>query len=290
MSKYTPEQKESFAQNLRLLMQKLDRSMDTVAKGTDINARTFRSYYYGEKFPRQEALQKIADYFCVPIDALFSKDDPIDIRSAMERFYHLMQRYYDNQKEYNSVEIIDIFIDKQLSKQHIHSNFLSMCNALGINIEYISIIPEESLEELAVDDEYDTNDIAVNIKKEEKLSISDIELMKKFFEGDSIKANSIQQIADTFKAVLAQNTVSFAKNKTGLDITAQEIKDGMYTEKDIEDIPIIVRISCIKDIQSLDEVHHKFLKDLFTEPKEYSLSELIGLEKDFIDAFYDIFL
>ena len=290
MSNYTPEQKELFAKNLRLLMQKLNVSRDTVAKAIGMSTGTFKSYYYGEKFPKQEKLQRIADYFKVPVDSFFTPEDPIIKRGEMIKFYQQMKRYFEELNQSSPIDIIDNFINSQISESKVHFTFLNMCNILGINIEYISTIPSDTLEELTFDAEYDTDDIATKIAQDELKFTPDSELMKKLFENAPDTAASVQRVMDMLRTVIVPNRVKNAKNKTGLELTANEIKDGLYTKENIADIPIIVRIGAFKEIKSVNEIKAKTLKDLLFNPKEYTLSEFIDLEEDFIDAFYDIFL
>lgn len=290
MSNYTPEQKELFVKNLRLLMQKQHLARDTVAKAIGLSSGTFKSYYYGAKFPKQEKLEKIANYFSVPVDALFTIDDPLVKRNEMVKFYQQMKRYFEELNQSSPIDIIDNFINSQISESKVHFTFLSMCNILGINIEYISTIPNETLEELTFDAEYDTDDIATKIAQDELRFTPDSELMKKLFDNAPDSAASIQRVMDMFRTVTVPNRVKNAKNKTGLELTANEIKEGVYTCDNIADIPILVRISSFKDISSLDDIKHQTLKDLFINPKEYTLLELINLEDDFITAFYNIFV
>ena len=290
MLNYTPEQKELFAKNLRLLMQKLNVSRDTVAKAIGMSTGTFKSYYYGEKFPKPEKLQRIANYFNVPVDSFFTPEDPIIKRGEMIKFYQQMKRYFEDLNQSSPIDIIDNFINSQISESKIHFTFLSMCNILGINIEYISTIPSDTLEELTFDAEYETDDIATKIAQDELKFVPDSELMKKLFENAPDTAASVQRVMDMLRTVIVPNRVKNAKNKTGLELTANEIKDGLYTKENIADIPISVRIGAFKEITSLDKIKAQSLKDLLFNPKEYTLSEFIDLEEDFIDAFYDIFL
>lgn len=290
MSNYTSEQKELFAKNLRLLMQKLNVSRDTVAKAIGMSAGTFKSYYYGEKFPKQEKLQRIANYFKVPVDSFFTPEDPIIKRGEMIKFYQQMKRYFEELNLSSPIDIIDNFINNQISESKVHFTFLSMCNILGINIEYISTIPNETLEELTFDAEYDTDDIATKIAQDELKFTPDSELMKKLFENAPDTAASVQRVMNALQTVITPNRVKNAKNQTGLELTANEIKDGLYTKENIADIPILVRIGAFKEIKSLDKIKAQTLKDLLFNPKEYTLPEFIDLEEDFIDAFYDIFL
>lgn len=290
MSNYTSEQKELFVKNLRLLMQKQHLARDTVAKAIGLSSGTFKSYYYGAKFPKQEKLEKIANYFSVPVDALFTVDDPLVKRNEMVKFYQQMKRYFEELNQSSPIDIIDNFINSQISESKVHFTFLSMCNILGINIEYISTIPSDTLEELTFNAEYETDDIATKIAQDELKFVPDSELMKKLFDNAPDSAASIQRVMDMFRTVTVPNRVKNAKNKTGLELTANEIKDGLYTKENIADIPISVRIGAFKEITSLDKIKAQSLKDLLFNPKEYTLSEFIDLEEDFIDAFYDIFL
>ena len=290
MSNYTPEQKELFAKNLRLLMQKLNVSRDTVAKAIGISAGTFKSYYYGEKFPKQEKLQKIANYFKVPVDSFFTPEDPIIKRGEMIKFYQQMKRYFEDLNQSSPIDIIDKFISNQLSEPQVHFTFLNMCNILGIHVEYLSTIAEEEIEEMSFDAEYDNDDIVTKIKQEERHFIPDSKLMKKIFEDTPDTAVSIKNIMDALQTVIIPNREKTAINKTGLELTAKEIKDGLYSNKNIADIPIEIHIVAFKEIKSLDKIKSQKLKDLLFNPQKYTISKFIDLEEDFIIAFYDIFL
>ena len=95
---------------------------------------------------------------------------------------------------------------------------------------------------------------------------------------------------DALQTVIIPNREKTAINKTGLELTAKEIKDGLYSNKNIADIPIEIHIGAFKEIKSLDKIKSQKLKDLLFNPQKYTISKFIDLEEDFIIAFYDIFL
>lgn len=297
---YSTEQKEIFRRNLKLLMNYKKCKIDDVAKACDINARTFKSYYYGEKFPNPKRLERIALYFNMPIDALFETDNPISTKRKMEQTYHQIQGLLEERKKVNPSDIIDNYIFKHHST--IHFAFLRMCEALDITVEYIPTMDNEEIQELCTDDEYDTDDIGLIYKQETNKFMINSDVLGRLYDKDQDngispnetlkKLQSIQDVVTLLESKLAPTRTEDVYKKTGLKIIAEQIEEAEKPDKkefmQIDDIPIMVRISSKKDISSMEEIKKYSLSDLQFEPKEFSLSEFVDLEDNLTSNLFDM--
>lgn len=287
---YSTEQKEIFRRNLKLLMNYKKCKIDDVAKACDINARTFKSYYYGEKFPNPKRLERIALYFNMPIDALFETDNPISTKRKMEQTYHQIQGLLEERKKTNPSDVIDSYIFKHHSP--IHFAFLRMCEALNITVEYIPIMDAEEVQELSTHDEYDSDEIGLLYKQEANKFVINSDVLGRLYDKDQDngispnetlkKLQSIQDVVNLLESKLAPTRTEDVYRKTGLKIIAEQIEEAEKPDKkefmQIDAIPVLVRISSKKDVSSMEEIKKHSLSDLQFEPKEFSLSEFIDLE------------
>lgn len=68
------DDKQVFAQNLKVLRVKMEISQRTLAKNLDIQPTAVSAYERGEKLPTVEKLIKIADFFDVSADKLLGRE------------------------------------------------------------------------------------------------------------------------------------------------------------------------------------------------------------------------
>ena len=91
---------------------------------------------------------------------------------------------------------------------------------------------------------------------------------------------------------LAPTRTEDVYRKTGLKIIAEQIEEAEKPDKkefmQIDDIPLLVRISSKKDISTMEEIKKYSLSDLQFEPKEFSLSEFVDLEDNLTSNLFDI--
>lgn len=95
-----------------------------VGKGTGIASSTFTDWKTGRSVPKQEKLQKIADYFGVSLDYLMtgsdkkysSEDALLDVRISEDaELKEAIKKYYslDSSKKKHVLELIDMLYNER---------------------------------------------------------------------------------------------------------------------------------------------------------------------------------
>lgn len=90
---------KAFARNLRACMERKNITRADLARSMDCGYMTVSDWYKGNKFPRLDRLQWLADYFGVTVPDLVNENgidfDEIELRSKKTNICEVVQRMDD---------------------------------------------------------------------------------------------------------------------------------------------------------------------------------------------------
>lgn len=99
-----------FMKNLNDLMYKNKKSQSDLVKDLGLRQSTVSSWMIGEKYPRIDKMQMLAEYFNVSITDLVGKEAEEAGKSLVHRTTHIEERYDVIQKEL-SLRKADFYLD-----------------------------------------------------------------------------------------------------------------------------------------------------------------------------------
>lgn len=91
--------KKIFANNLQRLLDDNDIKQYELAKGIGVANSNITFWLRGESYPRISTMQKIADYFRVPIESLTTPQPTTDEDAKRKEFESLLAQMTDEEKK-----------------------------------------------------------------------------------------------------------------------------------------------------------------------------------------------
>lgn len=262
--------KKNLSRNLHKLLSNAHFSVRQAAKLCNIPLRTFESYYYGEKLPKEQNLLAIAHLFNMTPHALLSDD--WSKASAYERqLYRDVNRMYDELTENTPVKIIT-----DMLTQHIpcHRRFYKLCQYLEITIDYIPQYTDGFLKEVLYDyvDDIDEIDLVRQVT-DSKLKDSKDLLIQRLTSNGLSEEEITKQIASTLNLTLSTHPKLvdlFYQDRNvyrskALQYFADCCMNGDFDEMPLEEIPLRVIVNkreynC-KDLKVLETQYWDSIKD-----------------------------
>ena len=105
------------------------------------------------------------------------------------------------------------------------------------------------------------------------------DIYDKRFEVSPDASDDIRKTVEKLKAALMPEREQYILEHAGLDYVIYKLEKGAY--KQLEDVPLKVRISTFLDISNV-----KCPADLMIKPKEYSLIDLCNFKDLFFDELF----
>lgn len=265
MSQLTDNEKRNLSKNLHLLLEKYHLTIPFVAQACNLRLRTFESYYYGEKSPSLERLNKLAIYFNLTPTALIAEELSSKLLEQKVAFREV-QELLHSEAENTLIESINIQF------KEIHFSVIQMFKDLGFEVDFIPTFTNEEFQSLLYTDEF-------TIDAYKKYC----EIYDKRFVISPDASEEARQTVERLKTMLIPEREQYLLEHVGLDLISNNIENNVYSH--LTEIPLKVRISTINE--NIDRSYITSKSDMLYSPKEYSLLDLKKLEGQLIDTLYN---
>ena len=261
MPRLSESEKKILSANLHKLLDKFHMSIPHAAQICSISLRTFESYYYAEKSPSIKNLTLISNAFSITPTALIAEE-------MSEKMIEEKRTYFEIKKLMMASAQSDLLSSLNRHFDVFAPSLLQLFKDLGLMITFLPAFSYEDFTSNLIDD-YSVESI------KEYTDIYD-----KRFEVSPDASDDIRKTVEKLKAALMPEREQYILEHAGLDYVIYKLEKGAY--KQLEDVPLKVRISTFLDISNV-----KCPADLMIKPKEYSLIDLCNFKEHIIDEIYD---
>ena len=261
MPRLSESEKKILSANLHKLLDKFHMSIPHAAQICSISLRTFESYYYAEKSPSIKNLTLISNAFSITPTALIAEE-------MSEKMIEEKKTYFEMKRHMDATAQSDLLLSLNRSFDIFSSSLLQLFKNTGFDITFLPTFTYEDFTSNLIDD-YNFDAV------KEYTDIYD-----KRFEVSPDASDDIRKTVEKLKAALMPEREQYILEHAGLDYVIYKLEKGAY--KQLEDVPLKVRISTFLDISNV-----KCPADLMIKPKEYSLTNLHNFKEHIIDEIYD---
>lgn len=277
MPRLTPDELRNLSNNLKAMNQRLQYSSTYVSQKTGISKRTYEAYLYGEKSPKLDNLEKLADFYSTTIAILISSNmviKDIEFQKGMRDYKPI----WDAKTSTDTDKIISI-IEKLCGKR-----YGLLLRLIQNNDIYIRFMPTYNTEKI---DEY--------IKKKYASVYKDNKTLERMFQHH-IKSYGKQSLTDRLVQEDNNETEniriksSYDDSKEAINLFIDEYKKGIFDDIPIDDIPLEISFiqfcenPTMERIRNFDtaEDFHDLCKDYTMQDFLYMLDDLLEMMTDCI--------